>query len=321
MLGIRYHKASPTSYVLHYVGGRLAREGAGLSFPYFAPLSTVVAVPLESADDPFVFTEVTADFQEVTVQGVVSYRVSDPKRLAGLLDYRLGPGGGYASEDPEKLGPRLVQAAQVRARDFLQKRGLREALAAAEPLGAALRAGLPEDEAVRMLGVEVLGVSVLALRPTPEMAKALEAEARERLKREADDAVYERRNAAVEQERRLKESELGTELAVEVKRREIRERKMAADIAVEEQRASLVERQAANDRKAADGRAYALTATLGPLKGADWRVLLAAATGAVDPRLMIASAFGDLAGSAGKIGELNISPDLLRSLLREDKKP
>ena len=31
MLGFRYHKASPTAYVLHYVNGKLVREGAGLT--------------------------------------------------------------------------------------------------------------------------------------------------------------------------------------------------------------------------------------------------------------------------------------------------
>ena len=320
MLGFRYHKASPTAYVLQYVNGKLVREGAGLSFLYFAPLSTVVEVPQESSDLPFAFQEVTADFQEILVQGQLSYRIREPRRLAELLDFSLDAAGKFASEDPEALGVRLVQAAQVRTRAVLQKLGLRQALGAAADLCAELRRGLPEDDAVRMLGVEVLGVSVLSLRPNPEMAKALEAEAREKLKQEADDAVYDRRNSAVEQERRLKESELSTELAVEVKRREIRERKMAADIAVEEQRAALVEQQAANDKKAADGRAYALEATLKPLQGTDWRVLLAASSGSLDPRLMIASAFGDLAGNAAKIGELNISPDLLRSLIRDEKK-
>lgn len=320
MLGIRYHKSSPTRYVLHHVGGRLVREGAGLSFLHFGPVSTIVSVPLESAEVPFAFQEVTADFQEVTVQGQLSYRVKDPKRLAGMLDFTLSPDGLYASEDPELLGNRLVQAAQARTRSVLQRLGLRQALGSVDALAAELRQGLPGDEAVSMLGLELLGITVVSLRPTPEMAKALEAEVRERLKKEADDAVYERRNAAVEAERRIKESELNTEIAVEEKKRAIREKKMAADVAVEEARAALVGMQAANDRKAADGRAYALEAVLKPLKGADWRVLLAASTGSLDPRMMIASAFGDLAGNASRIGELNISPDLLRSLLREEPK-
>jgi hypothetical protein len=41
--------------------------------------------------------------------------------------------------------------------------------------------------------------------------------------------------------------------------------------------------------------------------------------GGGDPRRMIAMAFQGLAENAQKIGELNISPDLLQSLLKETK--
>src|SRR5437879_12826957 len=107
-------------------------------------------------------------------------------------------------------------------------------------------AKLRESEAVAALGVEILALSILAIKPTPEMSKALEAEAREALQRRSDEAIYARRNAAVEQERLIKESELNTEIAVEGKQREIRETRMAADIAVEEQRAALLDRRATN---------------------------------------------------------------------------
>ena len=166
-----------------------------------------------------------------------------------------------------------------------------------------------------MLGIAPLGVSILAVRPTPEMARALEAEAREQLQREADESIYARRNAAVEQERIIKESELQTELAIEAKKREIRERKMAADIAIEQQRGSFIARKAENDKQDADARAYALEATLRPLKDADWKTLVAASASGCDPKLMIALAFRELAENATKIGELNMSPDLLRSLI------
>ena len=46
MLG--YLKAAPTTYVLHYHRGRLVREGPGLTFFYFRPATTIVAVPLAS---------------------------------------------------------------------------------------------------------------------------------------------------------------------------------------------------------------------------------------------------------------------------------
>ena len=51
---LAYMKAPPTHYVLHYRRGKLRREGPGLAFFYFAPTSTIVSVPLASADLPFV---------------------------------------------------------------------------------------------------------------------------------------------------------------------------------------------------------------------------------------------------------------------------
>jgi hypothetical protein len=60
---IRFMKATPTTYVIHYHSGRVKREGAGLAFLYYGPTSTIVSVPLGSKDLPFAFTEVTADFQ------------------------------------------------------------------------------------------------------------------------------------------------------------------------------------------------------------------------------------------------------------------
>ncbi len=315
MFGIAYLKAAPTTYVLHFKSGKVKRAGAGLSFLYYRPTSTVVLVPAASADVPFVFNDVTRDFQEVTVQGQLTYRVTDPKKLAALLDYSVDSKGKYLSDDPTKLEERLVQATQVLAQQVIGKLSLREALAASEALVRDVAAGLREVEAVAMLGIEPLSLSILGVRPSPDTARALEAEAREQLQREADESIYARRNAAVEQERIIKESELNTEIAVEAKKREIRERKMAADVAVEEARTALITKQVENDRQAADSKAYALAAVLEPLRTADWKTLMAVSSGGGDPRTMIALAFRELAENASKIGELNMSPDLLKSLL------
>lgn len=308
-------KAVPTQYVMQFQDGKVKREGAGLSFFYWAPSTTMVVVPLGSADVPFVFNEVAQDFQAVTLQGQLTYRVADPQRLASLLDYSVTPAGSYRTEDPDKLEERLVQVAQVRARTVVQALTLREVLGQAAAIESKVLLALRETEAVRMLGVEVLGFSLLSVRPTPEMARALEAEAREALNRRADEAVYARRNAAVEQERRIKESELATELAVEEGKRALRESQMAADIAVEEQRATLMERWTENERQAADTRAYALEKTLAPVRGVDWKTLMATSAGGADPKLNIALAFREMAENAQKIGELNVSPDLLNSLM------
>ena len=147
------------------------------------------------------------------------------------------------------------------------------------------------------------------------MAKALEAEAREALQREADDAIYLSRNNAVEQERIIKENELATEIAVEAKKRQVRETQMAAEIAIEEQRSTLIETRVENERKDADSRAYALETTLEHVRTMDWRTLMAAVGGGRRPPAMIALAFRELAENAQKIGELNVTPDLLKSPL------
>ena len=102
---------------------------------------------------------------------------------------------------------------------------------------------------------------------------------------------------------------------MEEKKRQIREAQMAADIAIEEQRAQLVDQKVANERKDADSRAYALDATVKAIETADWKKLMLLSSGGFDARQMIAMAFQELAGNAQKIGELNISPDLLQGLI------
>jgi Membrane protease subunits, stomatin/prohibitin homologs len=312
---LRYMKAAPTTYVLHFRNGKLLREGPGLSFFYYAPTSTLVTVAMASADAPFAFQETTADFQSVTIQGQVTYRVVDPKRLAAVLDLSVASNGAYRTDDYQKLAERLVRATQTLMRGEVQKIALRDALTSSGPLTAAVFGHLRSAEMVGQLGVEILNLSLVSIRPTPEMAKALEAEAREALQRHSDEAIYARRNNAVEQERRIKESELNTEIAVEEKQRQIRETRMAADIALEKQRAALMDQKIENERKEADSRGYALEATLKPIRGIDWRTLMTLFAQGMDSRALIASAFQEIAANAQKIGELNISPDLLNTLL------
>lgn len=186
MLGIRFVSTAPTTHVIHYRNGKIRREGAGLSFLYYEPTSSIITIPLETADLPFVFHEVTADFQEVTIQGHLSYRIREPRRLAGLLDFRVDNKGRRLSEDPEALRHRLVQATQVASRHAIQKRRLREALTSLETILNEVQDELIGSEQVEMLGVDVIDISLASVSPTPEMARALEAEAREELSREAE---------------------------------------------------------------------------------------------------------------------------------------
>jgi hypothetical protein len=104
-------------------------------------------------------------------------------------------------------------------------------------------------------------------------------------------------------------------VAVQAKQREIEETRLAGQIALEEQRRQLVATEAANSKTRADAQAYAVEATIKPLTTLDPKALQVLAARAVDPRLMVALAFQEIAANAAKVGNLNISPDLLETLL------
>jgi regulator of protease activity HflC (stomatin/prohibitin superfamily) len=314
MFGIRYLKAPATTFVLHYKNGKVVRRGIGLSFFYFAPTSILAQVPVTSVDMPFAFTETTADFQESTVQGSLTYRIIEPERLSALLDYTVDQHSRYKSNDPSKVGERLIQTTQTAARSFIQGQKLRALLTSSSQLSASIREAMRSSNTVQGLGVEVLDVTVGSIKAEPEMAKALQAEAREQLLREADEAIYARRNASVELERTIKENEFKTAIIIAEKQRMVSETKMAGDIAVEQQRSQLVETKVGNERKEAEARGASLHAILAPVRDLDWRVLLAM-QGDASAGTMISSAFDQLARNAEKIGQLNITPDLLQALL------
>ncbi|GAK74819.1 hypothetical protein JCM19296_397 [Nonlabens ulvanivorans] len=289
-----------------------------------------------SNDLPFVFNESTNDYQTVTIQGQISYKISDPKTLADVLDFTVQDNGQYKKNDIEKLNQRIINEAQTATSAYIHGIKLKEAIRSAKSIEENITHGLKTSNAIGMLGIEILGANILAVQATPEMSRALETETREKLQQEADQAIYERRNFAVEQERIIKESELNTEIAVEEKQKQIAEKKMEsdvqnadnqrklremqldADISVENQRKSLIEQKTENDKKEAETKGYVLETTLKPYRDMDWKTLTALNNNS-DPRFNISLAFRELADNAGKIGNLNISPDLLDSILNEKK--
>jgi hypothetical protein len=244
-------------------------------------------------------------------------------------------GRGYASDDPEKLPQRLINIVNVQARAQIQRLPLRQAVRESDALVEELRPKLIASPEIGALGLEILGFSILAIKPTPETARALEAETREQLLKEADEAIFRRRNAAVENERAIKENELNTENAVELKKRQIRETKMdaergvqekqrllreaemAASVALEQKKKELVELASQNARGEADARAYGIEATMKALGSGDARIFQALANAGMKPEQLIAVAFQEIAGKADKIGQLNILPELLRELMAD----
>jgi hypothetical protein len=316
MFGMRFVKSPPTTYLLQYRGGRVVREGAGLSFFYYAPTSSLVAIPVASKDQGFIFEHVTADFQTATVQGQVAYRVAEPQRLAGMLNFALrADARSHESDDPEKLPQRVVHVVEVLSKQLVKELPLRQVLKAADSLSETVLRAMRSHAEIVALGLEILGVAILAIKPTPETARALEAEAREAILRSADDAVYQRRNAAVANERAIRESELETESMVQKRKLGLRHEEMEANVALEEKRKDFVARSAENTRTLAEAEADRLGAVMKALEKSDPRVVQALAAAGMQPNQLIAQAFGGIAEKAERIGQLNVSPELLQALL------
>ena len=338
MFGINFIKFEPTEYVLKYKNGKVVKEGSGISFYYFDPTTSIVVVPLGSIDEPFIFEGLTLDYQTVTIQGQITYRIIDQKKVCSLLNYTLdSKGKGYVSDDPKKLNQRVINIVKVSTKKHIESLQLRDAIKSTEKIAQAMISGIKGSEEVQLLGIEILGLSILNIGPNKDTSRALEAQAREQILKMADDAVYERRNASIEQERRVKENELNTEIAIENKKRQIKETQldtekavkqkenelkdenMNFEISLEEKRKGLIEKSVENSRAETDAKAYELSTVIGSLDNINPTVIQALASMGMKPDKLIAIAFQELAANANKIGQLNITPDLLQEIVKGSK--
>jgi len=280
-----YFKAEPTEYVLAYSDGRVFQQGAGRAFWYWRPSASIVVMPVSTIDALFALNETTRNFQAVTVQGQVTYRIADPATLAGLLNFTIDPRTRkYRSDDPAKLEARIVNVVQTYTRNELHQLSLEDALRAAEPLARATLTRMRAEQALTGMGVECVSLFFTAIKASPEMTKALEAEYREALQKRADQAIYSRRADAVEQERKIKQNELSTSVDLEQRRQE------------------LVTLQGENAQRQATFDAEATRIGLAPYE-------------MLDARMLAALAFRDFAANAPKIGNLTITSEILEQLL------
>ena len=116
-------------------------------------------------------------------------------------------------------------------------------------------------------------------------------------------------------QRTVRETQMEAEAAIQERQQTLRQQRMEADIALEETRQRFVETNAANTRVLAEAEAHRVGAVMEALKSADPRVVQALAAVGMEPRQLIAQAFGGIAERAEKIGQLNVSPELLTGLL------
>ncbi|MCZ4510128.1 SPFH domain-containing protein [Streptomyces sp. ActVer] len=219
-LGWRHLRGAPTAHVRHHRGGKLLHDGPGLSFWFRALTAALSEVPVDDRELAMTFHARTSDFQDVAVQATVTYRVSDPALAAARLDFSIDPDtGAWRGAPLEQLGTLLTETAQQHALDVLARTTLSAALVdGVAAVRERVAAGLAAEPRLPATGIEVVAVRVVALRPEPEVERALRTPARELIQQEADRATYERRAVAVERELAIAENELASQ--IELARRE-----------------------------------------------------------------------------------------------------
>jgi regulator of protease activity HflC (stomatin/prohibitin superfamily) len=218
--GMRHLRGAPTAHIRHHRSGRLVHDGPGLSF-WFRPLSAALSeVPVDDRELAMTFHARTSDFQDVAVQATVTFRIADPALAAARLDFSVDPDTGVWRGTPlEQLGTLLTETAQQHALDVLARTPLSSALVdGVAAVRERVAAGLAAEPRLPDTGIEIVAVRVMAVRPEPEVERALRTPAREQIQQEADRATYERRAVAVERERTIAENELASK--IELARRE-----------------------------------------------------------------------------------------------------
>ncbi|MFE2912210.1 SPFH domain-containing protein [Kitasatospora indigofera] len=328
--GLRHLRAAPTSHIRHLRSGTLAHDGTGLAF-WFRPLTAALSeVPVDDRELGMLFHARTADYQDLTVQATVTYRITDPALAATRIDFGIDAGTGtWRSAPLDQLGTLLTETAQQHALDLIARTPLAEALA--DGVGAVRRRvteGLADESRLTETGLAVIAVRVIALRPEAELERALRTPARELVQQEADRATYERRAVAVERERAISENELASRIELARREKELVEQQGANAHREAEQAAAAdgvrAEAEAARRTRLAEAEARAARVlagaqadaqrALGEAKAAAEQAWLAAHQQA-GPDVLHALALMRLAEHLPSIGSLTLTPDVLTGLL------
>lgn len=312
---VRHLRAEPTSHIIKYKKGRVHRAGRGVAL-WFLPMSTALAeVPVDDRELSFLFHGRSSDFQDVTTQGIITYRVAAPETTAERIDFSIDLRSGVHLKQPlEKLALFLNELAQQFAWAYVVRTPVRELLVnGQEKVRQDIMAGFEQESGLEALGIEIVSIRVSSIKPTADLEKALETKTREKIQQEADEAMFERRALAVEKERAIAENELQNQIELATReeqliaqqgqneKRRIEEGAEAKKIAA---RAEAERTQIQSHAKAEGIRLVESARVEGERERMDiYRDL--------PPAVTMGLAARELAGKLHKIEHLNLSPDLL----------
>jgi regulator of protease activity HflC (stomatin/prohibitin superfamily) len=316
---LHHLRADSSSHVLQYRKGRLRRSGRGLAF-FFHPLASSLAeVPVDDREVVLLFHGRSADFQDVTVQGLLTYRVARPERVAERVDFTIDPATGAFRKQPlEAITTVLTGLAQEHAWSWVAASPLREVLTDGPTrIRERVEAGLGADASVAAMGLAIVSVRISSVTPTPDLEKALEAPAREKIQQSADEATFERRALAVEKERAIQENELQNQIELARRQEQL--------IAQQGQNARRQTTEQAEARRIATETSAEFSRIESAAQADAVRVVESARAEAekarmdvyreVPPATLLGLAARRLAGKLERIDHLNVSPEMLGPML------
>jgi regulator of protease activity HflC (stomatin/prohibitin superfamily) len=316
---VRHLRVSPTAHIRALSRGKVVHDGPGLAF-WFRPLpASMSEVPLDDRELPLLFHARTADFQDVTVQATVTYRIVDAGLAAQRIDFSIDTASGRWQGSPlEQVAGLLTETAQQHALDLLARTTLVAALAdGISAVRTRMSDGLARDPRLAETGIAVIGARVVAIRPEPEVERALQTPTREQVQQDADKATFERRALAVERERAIGENELQTRIELARREEELVAQKGANDrLKTQEEWAAdaiATEARARRDVQLAEASAQA-TRLVGAAE-ADAEVAKLAAYRDLDEAVLLGLAIKELAANLPSIEHLVLTPDLLAPVL------
>lgn len=317
--GLRHLRCEPSAHVLQTRRGRTVRSGRGLTFWFWPLVNSLAEVPCDDRDETFLFHARSKDYQDVTAQGVITYRIKDPAVCATRIDFSIDMRTGHHLKKPiDQLSQLLVQSAQQHAWRCIAEAPVRELLAeGVTRLRANIAEGLAADVNLQALGLEIASVRVSKVAPTAELEKALQAPEHEAIQQTADEAIFQRRALAVEKERAIQENELQNRIELAKREEQLitqqgqNQRKQAK----EEAEAERIEAEGQAERKRMGAFAEADAIRTVETVRVDTERTRMDIYRDLPPAAMWGLAAQEFAGKLQKIEHLNVSPELLTPLL------
>ena len=303
-------RSDAASHVIRYENGVARASGRGLSFRFNPYETSIAELPMDDREMTLFAKGRSRDFQALSLQGALTWRIVDPDRLAERIDFTIKlDDGAHRGEPLEQIQARIAGLADQIALQYLAEGAVAELLGAGlEPPRLRLAEALAGDASLTEMGVAVMAVRLTSIAPSSELERALQAPTFESLQQKADQATFAPRALAVDKERAIAENELANK--VELARRE------TGLIAQEAENAGNRARGVAEARQI---EAAAEAERIRALEGARAETEKArlAIYRDLPPAVLYGLAARELAGKLTKIDHVNVTPDLLASLLGE----